>query len=232
MQNNDFMLKKDFEIEKIKIGAKIVDETYEMLLNHVKGGQTEIEVSDFIFKVFKEKGADDVSFPTIVAFGENGAEPHHVPGERKLQKGDMVTVDMGVIVDGYCSDFTRTFAYGQPNQKMIEIYEAVKISQQLGLMSAKDGVECVEVDRICRNSIEKAGYGLNFVHGTGHGVGKEIHEDPFLNRSTDQILAKSMVVTIEPGIYVEGLGGVRIEDMIVIGEDKPVSNQTRDLIIV
>lgn len=234
MQNNEIlnMIKNETEIKAIKKAAQIVDEVYDWLLENIKESQTELEVSKTIYNQMIERGAEGTSFDTIVAFGKNGAEPHHEPDVTKLQKGDFVTVDMGCIVDGYCSDFTRTFAYGNPNEKQIEIYNAVKLSQELGLEATVVGANCFDVDKVCRDSLTKSGFGEYFIHGTGHGVGKEIHEVPYLNKKGTVDLQKNMVVTVEPGVYIENFGGVRIEDMVVVGENKRVSKHGTDLIVI
>ncbi|HKL93939.1 MAG TPA: M24 family metallopeptidase [Clostridia bacterium] len=226
------IIKSAEEIEIIKASAKIVDDCYGLLLNWVNVGMTEIQVANFVLNTMKELGAEGVSFDTIVAFGENGCEPHHIPTSRALSSGDMVTVDMGAVLGGYCSDFTRTFAYGKPNAEMLEIYDIVKTSQSLSLKAVKAGERCFDIDKICRDYIAENGYGEKYIHGTGHGVGLLIHEAPTLNRKSEEILEDGMVITIEPGIYVQNLGGVRIEDMVIVGENVPLSIHSRELIVL
>ncbi|MDD4839797.1 MAG: M24 family metallopeptidase [Clostridia bacterium] len=230
MQSN--IIKTQEEIEIIKRSAKIVDECFDRVLKETHLGMTEIELSDFITKTMVELGAQGLSFDTIAAFGENGCEPHHIPTERALIEGDMVTIDMGAILDNYCSDFTRTFALGNPSAKMLEIYETVKGSHAAGLKAVKAGIRCFDIDKECRDYIAEKGYGEAFIHGTGHGVGLLIHEAPTLNTKSEEVLENGMVVTIEPGIYIKDLGGVRIEDMMIVGESEPLSRHTRELIIL
>lgn len=227
-QNN--VIKSADEIDIICRSAKIVDDCYERLLNWIEIGMTEIQVAEYIFTTMKSLGATDVSFDTIVAFGESGCEPHHIPASRKLVSGDMVTVDMGARFDGYCSDFTRTFAYGTPSNRMLEIYEIVKNSQALALDAVKAGERCANIDKVARDYILNRGYGDFYIHGTGHGVGQLIHEAPTLNSRSEEILKDGMVITIEPGIYVKWLGGVRIEDMVIVGENQPLSRHGRELV--
>ncbi len=230
MQNN--LVKSYKEIKNIKKASDIIDDIYDLILQTIKAGVSEIQVADFIRNCVKEKGGEDVSFDTIVAFGESGAEPHHVPTEKLLEKGMLVTIDMGAIVNGYCSDFTRTFAFGEINDEQKAIYETVYQAQKLALDAVVDDVDCLYVDKIARSYISEKGYGEFYVHGTGHGVGKEIHENPYLNARTTEILKNNMVVTIEPGIYIPKKMGVRIEDMIVVGEKNAVSRHGTELLVI
>lgn len=220
------------EVALIRRGAKIVDDCFDAVLLKIRAGMTEIQLSDFIKTTLISLGADDISFETIVCFGENGSEPHHVPTDRALKKGDMVTVDMGATVSGFCSDFTRTFAFGTPDAKMVEIYQIVKAAQEIGLKTVGAQVRCFDVDKVCRDYIAEKGFGEYFVHGTGHGVGKLIHEPPTINAKSEEVLRQGEVVTIEPGIYISGVGGVRIEDMVVVGENAPLSRHGRELLAI
>lgn len=159
------------------------------------------------------------SFPPILAAGPNGAMPHAEPTDRRVSSGDLLTVDLGVELDGYCSDCTRTYAVGEPDDRAREVYETVLSAQVTSIAAVRDGASCSAVDGAGRELITEAGYGPNFGHGTGHGVGLEIHEMPRVAQSAKGELRAGQVVTIEPGIYLEGELGVRIEDLLVVAED-------------
>ncbi len=214
------IIKNAEQIALIKRAVKIIDDCYEAVLKEVKGGMSEIEIANFIEKFVITHGGEGLSFDTIVAFGAGGAEPHHVPTDKKLEKGMLVTIDMGAVYGGYCSDFTRTFAYGEISDKQREIYDIVYEAQKRGVEATKAGISCHDLDAVCRDYITEKGYGDKFIHTTGHGVGRLIHEDPRVGKGTGTLLENGMVVTIEPGIYLEGEMGVRIEDTLVVGEGK------------
>ncbi|MDD7398897.1 MAG: M24 family metallopeptidase [Firmicutes bacterium] len=228
MQNRE--IKTEEEISLIVKSAEIIDNVFDRVLNSIKVGQTEIEIAEFIFKSVIELGGEGLSFDTIVAFGENGAEPHHVPTDRGLKANEFVTIDMGAKYASYCSDFTRTFVCGRADEKMKEIYEIVKDAMLKAVDTLVVGVKCFDVDKAARDYITAAGYGDKYIHGTGHGVGLEIHEAPTLNTKSQEVLAKNMVVTVEPGIYIDKFGGVRIENMYIVGSHKPISRHTIELI--
>ena len=230
MQNN--AIKNQDELNFIIHASKIIDDAYDFVLSKIELGMTEIAVADMIEEFVLSQGAESLSFDTIVAFGKNGAEPHHIPTCDKLSKGDFVTIDMGAIYNGYCSDFTRTFAVGSISEKQKLVYEIVKESQRLGMLEVGNDVKCFDVDKTCRDYISKQGFGDFFIHGTGHGVGKQIHEAPILNTRSEDILKNNMVVTVEPGIYIENELGVRIEDMIIVGNSQSVSRHGTELIII
>lgn len=228
MQNK--AVKTEEEISLIVKSAEIIDSVFDEVLKNIAIGQTEKEVAEFIYKKAIEFGAEGLSFDTIVAFGENGAEPHHVPTDRKLQLNEFVTIDMGAKYKSYCSDFTRTFVVGSASSKMKEIYNVVKNSSLEAVKILSADVACYDVDKVARDYIVLAGYGDKYIHGTGHGVGLEIHEAPTLNTKSSEILENGMVVTIEPGIYIDGEMGVRIENMFIVGSRKPISRHTIELI--
>jgi Xaa-Pro aminopeptidase len=161
------------------------------------------------------------SFPSIVAGGANGALPHHEPGEDPIRPGTLVTVDMGCIVDGYCSDCTRTFAAEGASDEAREVYELVLDAQETSLAAVKAGADCKAVDAVARELIDKAGHGDRFGHGLGHGVGLEVHENPTLSQRSEGSLAAGNVVTVEPGVYLPGELGGRIEDLGVVGDEGP-----------
>lgn len=228
------MIKDDNEILSIDKAAKIVDDAYHYILKIVEPGMTEKEVKAHLESKMLHLGSEKTSFDTIVASGYRGALPHGVASDKVIEKGDMVTLDFGAYYNGYASDITRTFAVGEPSAKMKEIYEIVLKSQETAVAQIRPGMTGKEIDSIARKVIEDAGYGSNFGHSLGHGVGLNVHEMPNLSQKSSQVLEPNHVVTIEPGIYVEGVGGVRIEDDILITENggRRFTNSTKDLIIL
>ena len=226
------MIKTDDEIVIMREAADISGRAFMMMLDEMKVGQTELEAARNFEKHVIELGAE-LSF-IIVASGENGACPHNVPSERKIQYGDLVTVDFGVIYKGYNSDCTRTFAVGDVSEKLKEIFSVVAEAQMKVREAVRPGAVCSDVDRLSRDIIGKAGYGQYFGHGLGHSLGLDIHEAPSLNKVCRTVLEKGMLVTDEPGIYIEGLGGVRIEDTLLVTENGALSitdNVPKDIII-
>jgi len=213
------LVKTPEEIRIMKRAAKAAEKVFASVLPFILPGATEREIAgrmeEFAMKI---KGVSALAFPPIVASGPNGAEPHAEITDRALAAGDLVTVDFGVMIDGYASDMTRTFIIGKLTEKQRKIYDSVKRAQAAGLKAAKAGMPCAALDAITRGIIKKDGFGEYFIHTTGHGIGTEIHEDPRIGEKSEAVLEAGMVVTIEPGIYIEGLGGVRIEDTIVITE--------------
>lgn len=228
MQNDH--IKSAEEIALMRRAAAITDDVYEYILGIVSEGVTETALADAIYRKTVELGASGVSFDTIVAFGESGAEPHHVPTDKRLQEGMFVTIDMGAVVEGLCSDFTRTFAFGDIDEEQRRVYDTVYEAQKLALSAVADGTACRAADAAARDHIARCGYGGFYIHGTGHGVGTEIHEPPTLNAKSEETLAAGQVVTVEPGIYLPGRMGVRIEDMVLVGEGRPFSRHTTELI--
>lgn len=206
--------KSEDEIEKIKAAQAVTDECFTHMCSFIKEGMTEKEIQLEMDFYMLSHGADALSFETIVASGENGAKPHAVPSGRRVKKGDFITMDFGAVVDFYHSDMTRTIALGEPSEEMIKVYNTVLFAQNSAIAYAKDGVSCKAVDSVARDIIKNAGYGEYFGHGTGHGVGVEIHEEPCFNTVSEDLFYKGDVVTVEPGIYIPGKFGVRIEDMI------------------
>ena len=228
MQNDH--IKSAEEIALMRRAAAITDDVYEYILGIVSEGVTETALADAIYRKTVELGASGVSFDTIVAFGESGAEPHHVPTDKRLQEGMFVTIDMGAVVEGLCSDFTRTFAFGDIDEEQRRVYDTVYEAQKLALSAVADGTACRAADAAARDHIARCGYGEFYIHGTGHGVGTEIHEPPTLNAKSGETLAAGQVVTVEPGIYLPGRMGVRIEDMVLVGDGRPFSRHTTELI--
>ncbi len=211
-------VKEPEEIERIAIAATLTDSLYHELMERGLVDRTEAEVSAFVVARMREEGAEP-SFPPIVAAGPNGASPHAEPGERVIEKHELVTIDMGATVDGYCSDCTRTFATGMLDEKAAEIYEVTLAANEAGLAAVRPGAMAADVDAAARDLIKEAGYGEYFGHGLGHGVGLEVHEGPRLGARSEDVLAADEVVTVEPGIYISGFTGVRIEDLVVVGAE-------------
>jgi Xaa-Pro aminopeptidase len=219
-------VKEEAEIERIAAAAGMTDGLYRELLEFGLLGRTEREVDAFLTGRMRELGAEP-SFPPIIASGPNGASPHAEPSDREIGRGELVTVDMGVKLDGYCSDCTRTFATGTESDLdslSREIYEVTLRANEAGLAAVRAGASGSEVDEVARRIIRDAGYGDNFGHGLGHGVGIEIHEAPRLGPTSEDELLEGEVVTVEPGIYVSGKTGVRIEDLVVVGAEGPSRN--------
>ena len=213
-------IKDPAEIETIGAAQRLVEGALEDVVGALEPGCTEREVAARLEYEFKRRGAAGASFDTIVLFGARSSLPHGAPGDTRLRDGDIVLIDLGCRMDGYCSDLTRTYTFGTiPDVWFEEVYDLVLTAQRLALEAARPGLTCRELDATARNLIVEAGYGDCFGHGLGHGVGIEVHEAPRLNGESDAVLAPGMVVTIEPGVYVEGRGGVRIEDLIAITPD-------------
>jgi Xaa-Pro dipeptidase len=206
------LVKDDSELKKIREACELADFAIEVGVQEIKEGKTELDVLAAIEYALKKKGVNEMSFATMVLTGANAASPHGTPGLTKIQKGDLVLFDLGVVVDGYCSDITRTVAYGEINDKQREIYETVLKAQLAALEASKPGKTCAEIDLTARNIIREAGYGEYFPHRLGHGLGISVHEFPSLTETNSLKLEEGMVYTIEPGIYVPNVAGVRIED--------------------
>ncbi|MGH2955443.1 MAG: M24 family metallopeptidase [Solirubrobacterales bacterium] len=207
--------KEPEEIERIAAAAELADEVYRWALERGLSGRAEREVARACEARIRELGAEP-SFPPIVAAGLNGALPHAEPEEREIGSGELVVFDMGALLDGYCSDCTRTYATGEPGEDAREIYELVRSAQAAALDAVRGGATGREVDAVPREMIEAAGHGERFGHGTGHGAGLEVHEGPRLAASSDDELAEGNVVTVEPGVYLPGRLGVRIEDLVAV----------------
>jgi Xaa-Pro aminopeptidase len=204
------------ELGMIERAATIADESLAVVLSHGIIGLTEKELRDRLDDEMARRGSDSPSFPTIVATGPNGFHPHHVPTDSVVDEGDMVVIDMGATVGGWMSDMTRTVRVGTTSAELEEMHVLVRAAQEAGLAAVRPGVTGREVDEAVRAVFRAAGVEHEFVHGTGHGVGTVIHEQPILNRSCETALMEGEVVTVEPGLYREGVGGVRIEDLVVV----------------
>jgi Xaa-Pro aminopeptidase len=213
------LLKDKKEIELIAGAEELGCEVFRRIMPFIKPGAGELEIANEIKDIGRRLGAEKISFEPIVGSGANSSKPHSFPTPKKLENGDFVTIDMGFIYHGYSGDMTRTMVIGEPTEKQIEIYNIVLEAQIAGVNAAIAGITAAQLDHISRSVIEKYGYGKEFMHILGHGVGLTVHEDPILNKGNEMILKSGMIVTIEPGIYIEGWGGVRIEDLILIEEN-------------
>ncbi|MEY2192436.1 M24 family metallopeptidase [Neobacillus sp. BF23-41] len=228
------LIKTDAEIKILKVAADIADAAFKHILDFIGPGKTELEVSNELEFFMRRAGATSSSFDTIVASGHRSALPHGVASDKVIEAGDIVTMDYGCYYNGYVSDITRTIAIGEPDAKLKEIYDVVLEAQLLGMAGIKPGLTGKQADAITRDYITEKGYGEYFGHSTGHGIGLEIHEGPGLSMKSDVILEPGMVVTCEPGIYIPGLGGVRIEDDTLITKDhnEALTHSTKELIIL
>jgi Xaa-Pro aminopeptidase len=213
------VVKEPAELDAIRRAAEVTNRAYELLVEERFAGRTERELVWRMTQLLHECGADDVAFAVDIAAGPTAASPHGEPGDRVVQDGDLVLVDAGAKLGGYCSDCTRTFAVGEVSESLRQIYELVRRAEQAGLDAVRAGRSGRDVDAAARAPIGDAGYGDNFGHGLGHGVGLLVHEAPALRPESEDALAAGNVVTVEPGIYLSGVAGVRIEDLVVVTED-------------
>ena len=227
-------VKEPAELEAIRAAAALADDVYGWLAGFGLVGRTEREVALALEHEMRVRGAQDPSFPSIVAAAENGALPHATPRDVEIPPGTLVTLDIGARLDGYCSDCTRTWATGALDDDLAEIYELVRRTQAAALEAVRPGPTGREVDAVARDLIAAAGHGDHFGHGLGHGVGLEVHEGPRLARTDESRLVAGNVVTVEPGVYVPGRGGVRIEDLVAVTEDgcESFSSTTKNLTVV
>lgn len=221
---NDFierqrLVKSEAEIELLRRSTALNESVFQQIHSQLHADMTEIEVAAAIESEMRQKGAEGPSFSSIVASGENGALPHAVPTSKVLGKNSPVTTDMGLILDGYCSDMTRNFVIGAPDKTYKRIHRTVRRAQLAGIKAVKAGALMKEVDRAARKKIADDGYGKYFGHALGHGVGLAVHEAPSLSYKSRRKLKPGMIVTVEPGIYVPGWGGVRLENMVVVRDD-------------
>ncbi len=213
------VIKSEKELENMRKAAELADYAIEVGVKGIAEGKTELEILNTIEKAVKEKGACQMSFDTMVLSGKKTASPHGTPGERKIQKGDFILFDLGVVYNGYCSDITRTVAFGEPTEEMKEIYHTVLKAEESAVQAVKPGISAMELDKIARDIISEAGYGEYFTHRLGHGLGISVHEFPSITGVNELKLQEGMVFTIEPGIYHPDIAGVRIEDDVVVTKD-------------
>ena len=211
-------VKKSDEQQYIRQAEAIGDRAFQRILSVIKPGMTEKQVAAYLEFYMKEEGAEGTSFDTIAASGIHSAMPHAVPTDKRLQKGDFLTMDFGCLYKGYCSDMTRTVVIGPADDRQRQIYQTVLQAQQAALDGIRPGMTGREVDLLAREVIQSAGYGDYFGHALGHSLGLEIHEKPTFSPREDQIIQPGMVITVEPGIYIEGFGGVRVEDVVIVTE--------------
>ncbi|MDG5470774.1 Xaa-Pro peptidase family protein [Jeotgalibacillus sp. ET6] len=228
------LIKTDSEIKILKEAADIADAAFKHILDFIQPGKTELEVSNELEFFMRNAGAQSSSFDIIVASGERSALPHGVASDKVIQSGEFITMDFGALHKGYVSDITRTVALGQPSDQLKEIYQVTLDAQLLAMEKIRPGLTGKEADAIARDYISSKGYGEYFGHSLGHGIGLEVHEGPGLSSRSDIELLENMVVTVEPGIYIADLGGVRIEDDTVITKNgnETLTHSTKDLIIL
>lgn len=228
------LIKTEQEIKIIKAAADIADAAFSHIITYITPGKTELEVSNELEFFMRKQGASSSSFDIIVASGLRSALPHGVATDKIIEKGDFVTLDFGALYNGYVSDLTRTISVGEPSEQLKEIYQIVLEAQLKSLDEIKAGMTGIQADAVARDHIKSKGYGDAFGHSLGHGIGLEVHEGPGLSFRSETVLEPGMVITIEPGIYVPGVGGVRIEDDTVVtatGNDK-LTHSTKKLLIL
>lgn len=228
------LIKTNSEIKILKEAAQIADAAFKHILEFIKPGLTELEVSNELEFFMRKQGATSSSFDIIVASGYRSALPHGVASDKVIEKGDFVTMDYGAYFNGYVSDITRTIAVGEPSDELKKIYNIVLEAQLRGMAGIKAGMTGKEADALTRNYIEEKGYGSYFGHSTGHGIGLEVHEGPALSYKSDTVLEPGMIVTVEPGIYLPGVGGVRIEDDTIVTAEgnESLTHSPKELIIL
>lgn len=226
------IVKDDAEIEAMVRATRIAENAMHRTMPRIKAGMTEKRVAAMLTQALLEAGADAIAFGPIVSAGPNGASPHAVPTDRPLQSGDLLVIDWGVFVDGYPSDITRTFAIGKIDPELERVYQVVKLANEQGKAAARPGASGHDIDQAAREVIEEAGYGSFFIHRTGHGLGLEVHEPPYIMAGNTTPIEIGNVFTVEPGIYIPGKGGVRIEDNLVMTSTgyRCLTTFSRDLI--
>lgn len=212
--------KRPAEIKLIIKAQRIAEKTFNTVIKNIKVGNTENHIAREIEKTAGENGADSLSFPPIVAFGKNSSSPHHQSSNKKLKNGDLILIDMGVIYKGYCSDMTRVLFTAPPTLKQKKIYDIVLRAQKEAILKLKPGMSGEKADKIARDIIVKEGYGNEFGHSLGHGIGLKVHEEPYLSTKYTKPIPNNSVVTVEPGIYLQNSFGIRIEDMVLVKHNK------------
>lgn len=232
----EFRIKKaEEDVEKMRIAAKMADHVMEVLSTFIKPGMTEKDIKDKIYSTFDEQGADGISFEPIISSGPNSSMPHYNGDSRVIQEQDLVILDLGCKYKGYCSDTSRTFFIGDITDKQREVYSIIKKSNHDAAHFAKAGVTCGAVDKIARDIIKEAGHGAHFLNRTGHGIGYSVHEAPYIKENNPVVLEPGMAFSIEPGIYIPGEFGMRIEDIVVIdknGNPEILNKFSREIIII
>lgn len=225
-------IKDEEEIRYITKACNITDKCFDYIVSFIKKGMTEIQIADEIERFFKQNGADGLAFDTIVASGPNSSKPHAVPTSRRIKSGDVILIDMGCKYNGYCSDMTRTIFVDEIKEEVKKIYELVLKNQKQTITEMRDGMVCKNISRMVINDFELNNYSL--IHGLGHGVGLDIHELPVLGSKSEVILKPNMIITNEPGIYMPGEFGIRIEDTVIVGKSTGVAltKSTKDYVII
>lgn len=227
-------VKDEHELSMLRHACKLTGEAFERVLSVIKEGMTEKEIALTLDFDMMRHGASSPSFSTIVAAGANGSLPHAIPGEYKIRRGDMITMDFGAKYGGYCADMTRTVAVGKPSDEMSRVYQIVLEAQQMAQDAVVAGKNCRDIDSIARDYIYAKGYEGRFGHGLGHSVGIDIHENPRFSQACSATLVAGQIMTVEPGIYLPGIGGVRIENSVVVLDNgcEVLTKPTRELIIL
>jgi len=228
------MVKDEGEVEIIRRAAAVADECFSHIVKWVKPGMTEREIALEIDIFMRKQGAEKQSFDTIAAAGPNAARPHHQPTDAVLQKGQMLKLDFGAVVDGYCSDLTRTIFMGEPDERQCEVYNVVLEAQLAAIDAIAPGKKGKEIDAVAREYIQSKGYGDYFGHGLGHSLGLSVHDGAGLSPTNEAILEPGMALTVEPGIYIEDWGGVRIEDDVVVTDSgvEVLTKSTKEIVVV
>lgn len=221
------MIKTKEEIEKLQSATSLSDNCYNEFLNHLKVGITEIEAKNIFRSIFFKNGAEDLSFDILLSSGSNCFLPHSASTDKVIEKGDLILMDFGIVLNGYCSDTTRTVVMGNADEKQSQMYELVLKAQLNALNNIKAGISLRQADAFARDIISKEIHTGCYDYGLGHGIGVTVHEKPRIHPSSEGLLKANTVVSVEPGIYIEGWGGIRIEDLLVIGENNPGKNLTK-----
>lgn len=232
--NSARSIKNDFELSQIRAAQSLAEEAFDQILGVIKPGVSESEIAAEIVYLLLSKGAERTSFDPIVASGPNGAKPHAKPGSRLIESGDLIVIDFGCVLNGYCSDMTRTIGIGELDSEEIKVHQTVLDAMRSAIDHVRDGRLAHEVDKVARDYISHRGYARYFTHSTGHGVGLDIHEIPSVSSSSSDRLAEGNVITIEPGIYIPDRFGVRIEDMVYVNKlgSEVITRAARELIVL
>jgi Xaa-Pro aminopeptidase len=221
------MIKTNDEIEKLQRAVSLSDACYVEFLNHLKPGLTEIQAKNILRRIFFDRGAEDLSFDILISSGDRSFLPHSAATDKVIQQGELVLMDFGIVLDGYCSDTTRTIAMGYATDKQQELYNLVLEAQNSALLNIREGITLSEADAFARSMIESKLEVGCFDYGLGHGIGRSVHEKPRMHPDRQEIMKKGMVVSVEPGIYIKGWGGIRIEDVLVVDQGRQGRNLTK-----